>query len=167
MKRSLNFKLVQALGSLMIPLGLSGCATLDSLNPFSGPSTDAPVTPAATSSSAKEVPAPKAEASEPAVKAEGGQEAAPEKALEELELSWKASEEIVTAYHINYGKTPERLEHHLRIPVSELEKVSQPDGSKAYRLKLRLPSLSDVSYVAIQAENASGLSPMTQPMKIQ
>ena len=144
------------IATLTIGITLSGCSTLNSLNPFSSSSKVPPKSTAAVAS------APAVAATE----ATSTTTTSPE-AREELELVWKSSGDDITSYHLHYGASPEKLEHHLRIPVNELEKIIQPDGAISYRLKLRLPSLAEVAYVAIQAENAGGISPMTPAMKVQ
>lgn len=84
----------------------------------------------------------------------------------DIELVWKAADDSIVAYHIYYGTNINDLKEHVRVPITSLRKMLHPAHGPSFRYILTGLDKSKDVYVSLSAENDSGLSEKTSPMKV-
>jgi hypothetical protein len=149
---------------ILFTLGLlfvSGCSSMGSLNPFP--------------SSAEDPGALDADVAPP----DGGEDAlaptdtAPEKKTSRmegtstLEVLWQVPSEAVENYHFYYGLEADKLDNHIVVPISELQKSDHPKHGPVFRYELREVPANRAIYLSLRAENKYGISEPSAPTKVE
>lgn len=84
----------------------------------------------------------------------------------DVELVWKAADDSIVAYHIYYGTSVNDLKEHIRVPITSLRKMLHPAHGPSFRYILTGLDKSKEIFVSLSAENDSGVSEKTPPMKV-
>lgn len=142
--------------SLACCLGLAACGIFDS-----SPEEEATAKPEEASSESSN-------SSSTAAKPKGEPKAAKKEATgpQFVEVLWQINPERVDKYHIYFGADAANLDGHVEIPIKKIQKVEHPTYGPVYRYELQIPRATRDTYVSIQAENVTGVSPASPPTRI-
>jgi len=84
-----------------------------------------------------------------------------------LEVLWQVPSEAVEKYHFYYGLEPDKLDNHIVVPISELQKTDHPKHGPVFRYELREVPANRAIYLSLRAENKYGISDPSAPTKVE